>query len=208
MVPTAYNVRHPARAGGLRGGTSWRQPATVPGLNSAVSSPRVFNFAFLNLFWSGGSALPVGLEILDTRGTNRELCAFGGDMFSEICATKIAARFVAFVALLFSPLFLSTAGAQVAGATLSVTVTDQSGGVVPKAEISIKNIATGGTRAGTTDPAGFYSVPNLLPGSYDVTATTSGFSSEVHTGITLTVGGQEVLPRNASTCGAVRDATS
>src|ERR1700730_1700692 len=114
-------------------------------------------------------------------------------MFSEICATKIAARFVAFVALLFSPLFLSTAAAQVAGATLSVTVTDQSGGVVPKAEISIKNIATGGTRAGTTDPAGFYSAPNLLPGSYDVTATAPGFSSEVHSGITLTVGGQEVL---------------
>ena len=114
-------------------------------------------------------------------------------MFSEICATKITARFVAFVALLFSPLFLSTAAAQVAGATLSVTVTDQSGGVVPKAEISIKNIATGGTRAGTTDPAGFYSAPNLLPGSYDVTATAPGFSSEVHSGITLTVGGQEVL---------------
>src|ERR1700682_3406062 len=114
-------------------------------------------------------------------------------MFSEICSTKIAARFVAFVALLFSPLFLSTAYAQVAGATLSGTVTDQSGGVVPKAAISIKNIATGGARASTTDPVGFYSAPNLLPGTYDVTAAAPGFSSEAQTGITLTVGGQQVL---------------
>src|ERR1700730_12868043 len=114
-------------------------------------------------------------------------------MFSEICSTKIAARFVAFVSLLVSPLFLSTAYAQVAGATLSGTVTDLSGGVVPKAAISIKNIATGVTRGNTSDPAGFYSAPNLLPGSYEVTAAAPGFSSEARTGITLTVGAQQVL---------------
>jgi len=114
-------------------------------------------------------------------------------MFSEICSAKLAARFVALVSLVVSPLFLSTAYAQVAGATLSGTVTDQSGGVVPKAAIAIKNVATGGARASTTDPVGFYSAPNLLPGTYDVTAAAPGFSSEAQTGITLTVGGQQVL---------------
>jgi hypothetical protein len=48
--------------------------------------------------------------------------------------------------------------AQVAGATLSGTVTDQSGGVVPKAEISIANVATGIMRSSTTSAAGFYSL--------------------------------------------------
>ena len=78
--------------------------------------------------------------------------------------------------------------AQVVGGTLSGTVSDQSGGVVPQAGISIKNVATGITRTSTTSAAGFYSVPNLLPGSYEITASAMGFSTEVQKGITLTVG--------------------
>src|ERR1700736_2258651 len=90
-------------------------------------------------------------------------------------------------------LLASHAYAQTSGATLSGTVTDQSGGVVPQAAISIKNIATGITRASTTSTAGFYSVPNLLPGAYEVKASAPGFSSELQTGINLTVGEQQVL---------------
>jgi hypothetical protein len=82
---------------------------------------------------------------------------------------------------------------QVVGATLSGTVTDQSGAVIPNEQISIKNIATGFTRDLVTDSAGFYTAPNLIPGSYEVTATAPGFATEVRTGITLTVGAQQVL---------------
>src|SRR6202048_4045112 len=82
---------------------------------------------------------------------------------------------------------------QVVGATLSGTVTDQSGAVIPNTQISIKNVATGVTRTVTTDAAGFYTAPNLLPGTYELTATASGFSAEVQTGIMLTVGAQQVL---------------
>ena len=87
----------------------------------------------------------------------------------------------------------SHAYAQVSGATLSGTVTDQSGAVVPQSTISITNIATGVTRTSTTSAAGFYSVPNLLPGAYEVKASAQGFSNEVQNGITLTVGEQKVL---------------
>src|SRR6266581_4135452 len=83
--------------------------------------------------------------------------------------------------------------AQVAGATLSGTVMDQSGGVVPQAAISIKNIATGIMRSSTTSAAGFYSAPNLLPGTYEIRAAAQGFSSQVQTGVRLTVGEQQVL---------------
>src|SRR6266851_8640173 len=83
--------------------------------------------------------------------------------------------------------------AQVAGATLSGTVMDQSGGVVPQTAISIKNIATGITRSSTTSAAGFYSAPNLLPGTYEIRAAAQGFSSQVQTGVRLTVGEQQVL---------------
>jgi hypothetical protein len=98
--------------------------------------------------------------------------------------------FVAFVVMLLTPLRIYS---QVVGATLSGTVTDQSGAVIPSTQISIKNTATGFTRTVTTDPAGFYTAPNLLPGSYEITATASGFATEVQTGITLTVAAQQVL---------------
>jgi hypothetical protein len=114
-------------------------------------------------------------------------------MISEIRPKKIAATFVAFVVVAFSSLILIPVYAQVVGATLSGTMTDQSGSVIPNTEISIKNIATGVTRTVTTDPAGFYTAPNLLPGSYEITATASGFSTQVQTGVTLTVGAQQVL---------------
>src|SRR5712672_3151999 len=98
------------------------------------------------------------------------------------------------------PLFLalgiflaSHAGAQTSGATLSGTVTDQSGGVVPQATISIKSIVTGIVRTNTTNTAGFYVSPNILPGTYEVRAEAQGFSSEVQTSITLTVGEQQIL---------------
>jgi hypothetical protein len=58
--------------------------------------------------------------------------------------------------------------AQVTGATLSGTITDPSGGVVPGAQISIRNTATGITKDATTDSAGFYTVPNLAAGTYEV----------------------------------------
>jgi hypothetical protein len=114
-------------------------------------------------------------------------------MFSKIRTTKTAACFLAFVALAFSPLLSVTAHAQVAGATLSGTVTDQSGAFVPQAAISIRNVATDITRNTTTSASGFYSVPNLLPGTYDVKASAQGFSTHLSTGITLTVGAQQVL---------------
>src|SRR5216684_7511069 len=114
-------------------------------------------------------------------------------MFSKTRSTKIAASFLAFVTVCFSPWLSATAKAQVAGATLSGTVTDQSGAVIPQASISVKNIDTGITRTSVTSAAGFYSVPNLLPGSYEVRTSAQGFSSEIKTGFTLTVGEQQVM---------------
>jgi Carboxypeptidase regulatory-like domain/TonB-dependent Receptor Plug Domain/TonB dependent receptor len=90
-------------------------------------------------------------------------------------------------------LLASHAYAQISGATLSGTVTDQSGAVVPQATISIKNVATGITRSTETSTAGFYSAPNLLPGIYEVKADAQGFTSKMQAGVNLTVGEQLVL---------------
>ncbi len=76
---------------------------------------------------------------------------------------------------------------------MSGTVTDPSGSAVPNATITIKGTATGVTRTLTTDAAGVYSAPNLLPGAYDVTATAAGFSTVLQSGVTMTVGAQQTL---------------
>ncbi len=83
--------------------------------------------------------------------------------------------------------------AQVVGATLSGTITDQSGGVLPKAEVSIRNTATGDTRTVSTNADGIYSAPNLQPGIYNITVSAPGFSKAVQSGVTLTVGASQVL---------------
>jgi hypothetical protein len=82
---------------------------------------------------------------------------------------------------------------QVAGATLTGTVTDQSGAVIPKAQFSIKDASTGITRNVTSDAAGFYTAPNLLPGNYEITVSASGFATQVRTGINLAVGAEQLL---------------
>src|SRR6516225_502850 len=106
---------------------------------------------------------------------------------------RITASASVLLLCVLSLLFANRAQAQVAGAGLSGTVTDPSGALIPSAQISIKNTATGVVRAVTTDTAGFYIAPNLLPGTYEITASAPGFATVVQTGITLTVGGQQVL---------------
>ena len=83
--------------------------------------------------------------------------------------------------------------AQVAGATLSGAMTDPSGGPIPNATISIKNVTTGVLRTVQTDSDGYYSAPNLLPGNYELTASAKGFATVVQKGLTLTVGATPVL---------------
>ena len=83
--------------------------------------------------------------------------------------------------------------AQVAGATLSGSVTDPSGASIPNATVSIKNVATGEAREVSSNGDGFYSAPNLLPGDYEVTTSSTGFSKAEQKGIVLTVGAQQTL---------------
>ena len=83
--------------------------------------------------------------------------------------------------------------AQVAGATLSGEITDPSGASIANATVSIRNVGTGELREVQSNGDGFYSAPNLLPGSYEVSVSAEGFSKVVQKGITLTVGAQQSL---------------
>jgi hypothetical protein len=96
--------------------------------------------------------------------------------------------------ILMCGIYLSVpADAQVAGGTLSGTITDPSEKFVPQAQIAITNVATGITTTVTTNSDGFYIAANLLPGEYQVTVSASGFTTEARKGISLTVGAQQVF---------------
>ena len=84
-------------------------------------------------------------------------------------------------------------GAQVAGASISGTVTDSAARVVSGVQITILNVANGVTRLVTTNGEGVYSAPNLQPGTYQMEFSAKGFKLEKRSGIELTVGAAVVL---------------
>src|SRR5438270_11767768 len=82
--------------------------------------------------------------------------------------------------------------AQVAGATLSGTITDAQGGAVVGAKVFARNGATGVTTDSTTNSSGFYTIVNLNPANYDVSVSAMGFRTAVSK-LTLTVGSQQTM---------------
>jgi hypothetical protein len=113
-------------------------------------------------------------------------------MFHED-TSRFTRKFVPFMVLALIVILSVQTQGQVAGGTLTGTVSDSSAAVIPGAQISTKNVATGVTRSAATDAAGFYTAPNLLPGNYEITVSAPGFATQVRTGITLDVGAQQVL---------------
>jgi len=81
--------------------------------------------------------------------------------------------------------------AQVAGGTLTGTITDRTGSEIPNAQIVIKDLATGIERTVTTNKDGFYIAANLLPAEYQVTISATGFNTEIKTGVKINVGAQQ-----------------
>ena len=114
---------------------------------------------------------------------------------------KITTSFAILVTLFFSLMAGVVAHAQVTGATLTGTVTDASGAVVAGATVSATNTATAVARNVTTDSAGVFTIPNLVPGPYDFRVSATGFSTAVQSNLTLSVG-QQLQLNFAMTVGA------
>jgi hypothetical protein len=87
------------------------------------------------------------------------------------------------VFLLCVPLFSQGNQGRITG-----TITDQSGGVVAGATVTVKDVQRGVSRTLTTGDSGEYNAPNLLPGTYAVRGEAKGFRAIEQQNILLEVG--------------------
>lgn len=83
--------------------------------------------------------------------------------------------------------------AQSSTATLSGTVLDEAGGVIPGVKLTLLNLSTALQRHATTDETGSYIVPLLPPGRYNITAQRDGFTSVEVRNVVLNTGDQLAL---------------
>ncbi len=89
-----------------------------------------------------------------------------------------------FVLSLIPASLLSQGGAgRIAG-----TIADQTGAVIAGATVTVVDVNRGTSRPLTTDHAGAYNAPNLIPGTYNVRAELKGFKTTERQNIVLEVG--------------------
>jgi hypothetical protein len=94
---------------------------------------------------------------------------------------------IVYLGLLSSLAF--TAYAQPAtNATLSGRVTDPTGALVTGAKVTVTSNATGAQRETVTNDEGFYALPNLPPGEYEVKVQSSGFKTMLYKNLVFQVG--------------------
>src|SRR5437879_320134 len=75
-----------------------------------------------------------------------------------------------------------------AQAQLNGSVRDQSGGAIVKASITLRYVDTNRVSTAVSNDVGYYILPNLPPGRYELTAEYTGFGKYTQTGIVLSVG--------------------
>ena len=84
-------------------------------------------------------------------------------------------------------------GAQTTAGLFTGTVTDSSGAALPGAQIEAVNRDTGAQRKVTTDDNGHFTIPEMPPGIYDISASKEGFAKVLQKGVQLEVNQSESL---------------
>ena len=83
---------------------------------------------------------------------------------------------------------VSIAVAQQSSGTISGTVSDQAGGVVPGAQVEVRNVGTNAVFATSSNESGLYVAPGMAVGEYEIAVESAGFRRTVRSGVTLQVG--------------------
>ncbi|MGH7866369.1 MAG: carboxypeptidase-like regulatory domain-containing protein, partial [Candidatus Dormibacteraceae bacterium] len=101
---------------------------------------------------------------------------------------KLYGLFVSvFVIGMIALLGAQESSAQANRASITGTVTDSSGAVIPNAAVTATNDGTKVATKSVSNGTGIYSIPNLPPGTYTVTANAEGFKTVDFPYVTLVV---------------------
>jgi hypothetical protein len=117
----------------------------------------------------------------------RNLAYSKGEVMKSV--RLLACSFVLFL------LIVGSARGQGVGASGSIsgTVTDPSGGVIPNASIVATEVDKGISFSAATDSNGHFQIVSLPPATYDVSAKASGFQTVLQKSVVVTVGGAVTL---------------
>jgi hypothetical protein len=96
-------------------------------------------------------------------------------------------KLTAFLAVFSACLF-----GQAGTGTITGTIRDPAGASIPSAPIEVRNVETNAAYPTVSTETGAYTVPQLPPGSYSVTASAAGFKKLIRAGITVSAG--QILP--------------
>ena len=107
------------------------------------------------------------------------VCLNVKDILRVLCGTSL-------LLLLSLPAFSQGSAGRIVG-----TISDQTGGAIGGATVTVMDVQRGTTRTLTTDDSGSYNAPNLIPGAYKVRAEFKGFRVTERQNIILEVG-QEI----------------
>jgi outer membrane receptor protein involved in Fe transport len=99
-------------------------------------------------------------------------------LFARLCALLLALSLAQYAA----------AQATISYALLNGTVTDEAGRTIPKATITIRSLDTNQTSTAVSSDSGYYALPNLPPGRYELTVSFAGFGKYTRSGVELAVG--------------------
>ncbi len=97
-------------------------------------------------------------------------------------------RIAVIVGLVVSITLPASGQTQITTGVIQGTVIDQSGALVPGANVEVKNVETNSSRAQTTGVDGRFVFVQLRPGRYELTVSLQGFATHVQKDVDLTVG--------------------
>jgi len=95
-----------------------------------------------------------------------------------------------FATLLISFLFAAQSAFGQVNASLSGTVSDASGALIPGVEVTARNVNTGITETRLTNETGNFVFPSLQPGTYTLTSALGGFQTSTYNNVVLGEGQQ------------------
>lgn len=104
--------------------------------------------------------------------------------FSGVQQLKVGTAWLVVVAWLCTPMHLGAQGAS----TIQGQISDSTGAAVGGATVKVTNETTGVTRTTVSATDGYYRIPDLLPGPYEVRSQMAGFKTFVRNKLSLSSG--------------------